>query len=92
MGYAKGCPRLPKDRACDAVRFAVARESGESISVHFVFEINHLPGGNGLLEYDRLRKNWTARHPEPRIQKLAERFLQAHLERRSSTLTFTPSS
>jgi hypothetical protein len=92
LGYAKSCPRLPKERACDAVRFAVARESGESVSLHFVFEINHLPAGNGILEYDRLRMNWTAPHPEPRTQKQAESFLQSYLERRSSTLTFTPST
>jgi hypothetical protein len=92
LGYAKSCPRLPKERACDAVRFAVARESGESISLHFVLESDHLPAGNGLLEYDRRLKTWTSAHPQARTQKLAESFLQSYLERRSSTLTFTPST
>ncbi len=82
LGYAKSCPRLPRERACDAVRFAVARESGESISLHFVLESDHLPAGNGLLEYDRLLKSWTAPHPEARTQRLAESFLQSYLERR----------
>ncbi len=92
LGYARDCPRLPKERACDAVRFAVAREFGESISLHFVLESDHLPTGNGLLEYDRRLKTWTIRHPEPRTQRLAEIFLQSYLERRSSTLTFIPST
>jgi hypothetical protein len=87
LGYAKSCPRLPEDRACDAVRFAVARESDKSISLHFVLESEHLPAGNGLLEYDRRLKSWTAPHPEPRTQKLAESFLQSYLERRIPTLT-----
>ena len=87
LGYAKSCPRLPKERTCDAVRFAVARECGESISLHFVLESEHLPAGNGLLEYDRLRKAWIAKHPEARTQKLAESFLQSYLERRIPTLT-----
>ncbi len=86
LGYAKSCPRLPKDRACDAVRFAVVRESGESISLHFAFERDHLPAGNGLLEYDRRQKTWIAPHPEARMQKLAESFLQSYLERRIPTL------
>ena len=90
MGYAKSCPRLPKDRACDAVRFAVANDSGESISLHFVFELDHLPAGYGLLKYDRLLKTWIPPHPEPRIQRLAESFLQSYLERQNST--FTPST
>lgn len=89
LGYAKSCPRLPKDRACDAVRFAVARESGESISLHFVLESEHLPAGNGLLEYDRQLKSWSAPHPEPRTQRLAESFLQSYLERRIPTLTLS---
>jgi hypothetical protein len=86
LGYAKSCPRLPKERACDAVRFAVAKEFGERISLHFVLESDHLPAGNGVLEYDRRLKSWTARHPEPRTQKLAESFLQSYLERRIPTL------
>jgi hypothetical protein len=92
LGYAKDCPRLPKNRTCDAVRFAVARESAECISLHFVLESDHLPAGSGLLEYDRVLKTWIASHPEPRTQKLAESFLQSYLERRSSTLTFIPST
>src|SRR5271165_4661849 len=87
LGYATSCPRLPKERACDAVRFAVARESGESISLHFVFESDHLPVGHGLLEYDRVLKSWTAPHSETRTKKLAESFLQSYLERRIPTPT-----
>jgi hypothetical protein len=89
LGYAKSCPRLPKERTCDAVRFAVARESVESISLHFVLETDHLPAGSGLLEYDRLLGSWIAPHPEARTQKLAECFLQSYLERRIPTLTLS---
>jgi len=90
LGYAKACQRLPKERTCDAVRFAVANDCGETISLHFVFELDHLPAGNGLLEYDRLLRIWTMPHPEPRTQKLAESFLQSYLERLSPTSTFIP--
>jgi hypothetical protein len=86
LGYAKSCPRLPKERACDAVRFAVARESADSILLNFVFESDHLPAGHGTLQYDRALENWTAPHPEPRTQRLAESFLQSYLERKIPTL------
>jgi hypothetical protein len=92
LGYAKFCPRLPKERACDAIRFAVASDLGGMISLHFVLESDHLPTGHGLLAYDRTMKTWTSPHPEPRTQKLAESFLQSYLERRSSTLAFTSST
>jgi hypothetical protein len=90
LGYAKSCPRLPKERACDAVRFGVTKESAQSITLYFVFESDHLPAGNGVLEYDRVLKSWTVPHPEPRTQRLAESFLQSYLERRSPT--FNPST
>jgi hypothetical protein len=92
LGYAKSCPRLPKERPCDAVRFGVAKESSAAISLHFVLESDHLPTGSGLLQYDRRLNSWTASHPEPRMQRLAESFLQAYLERRKSSATFIPST
>jgi hypothetical protein len=85
LGYAKSCPRLPKIRAFDAVRFVVANDSGTRISLQFVFETGHLPAGNGLLEYDRLLSTWTATHSEPRIQRLAECFLESYLDRKNLT-------
>ena len=92
LGYAKSCPRLPKERTCDAVRFAVANDSGGAISLHFVLELNHLPSGHGVLEYDQLLRTWVVPHPEPRTQKLAETFLQSYLQRRNSTLSFQTST
>jgi hypothetical protein len=90
LGYAKSCPRLPQQRACDAVRFAVSKESAERVSLHFVFETDHQPSGYGLLEYDRALRTWTVPHPEPRTQKLAECFLQSYLERQSSISNLGP--
>jgi len=89
LGYAKSCPRLPKERSCDAVRFAVASNSGGKISLQCVFESEYLPAGHGVLEYDSLLKNWIAVHPEPRIQKLAECFLQSYLDRRNGSSTLS---
>jgi hypothetical protein len=92
LGYAKSCPRLPQERTCDAVRFAVANDSGEAISLCFVLESDYLPAGQGLLEYDRSLKIWTVQHPELRTQRLAESFLQSYLERQSLASIFNPSA
>lgn len=83
LGYAKPCPRLPNQRSCDAVRFGVASESESRTSVHFVFENAHAPAGHGSLEYDRRMGSWSSFHPDPRIQKMAECFLQSYLERKN---------
>jgi hypothetical protein len=82
LGYAKSCPRLPKERSCDAVRFAVTKNGSTNISLQFVLEAEHRPAGQGWLEYDRLLNNWTSAHPDARIQKLAECFLQSYLDRK----------
>jgi len=81
LGYALSCSRLPKERSCDSVRFAITRHSKQAVSVQFVLEANHLPLYNGLLEYDRVLGVWLTPHPEQRIQKLADCFLQSALGR-----------
>jgi hypothetical protein len=82
LGYAKFCPRLPKERACDAVRFAVVSDSGDSISLQFVLETAYLPTADGILVYAHDSQKWIAPHPDHRIQKMAECFLQSYLDRK----------
>jgi len=82
LGYAKSCPRLPKERSCDAVRFSVANDSREAISVQFVLENAYLPAAHGFLQYDGTVRGWTSPHSDPRIQKLAECFMHSYLDRR----------
>jgi hypothetical protein len=83
LGYAHSCPRLPRSRSCDAVRFAIVNRGEGRVVLRFVLEANHLPAGSGLLEYDRVTDVWRSRHPEPGIQKLAECFLRSYLDRTS---------
>lgn len=82
LGYAAGCPRLPQDRSCDAVRFAVVRDAGARLVLNFSCELDHRPAGHGVLEYDEVRRQWTSSHPDARMQKMAECFLQSYLLRR----------
>ena len=82
LGYAATCRRLPKARTCDAVRFSVARDRGTELLLWFVFESGHRPASHGMLEYDPELGRWTSSHPDPRIQKMAECYLQFYLLRR----------
>ncbi len=81
LGYAR-CGRLPQERAADAVRFAVSRDAGSRIDLSFAFESAHRPAGQGTLRYDVARGCWSARHADPRLQKMAECYLEAYWLRR----------
>ena len=93
LGYAR-CARLAADRPCDAVRFSVSRDRGACIALWFVCEAAHHPVSHGILEYSLTSNHWTAPHPDPRIQSLAECYLQSYLLRRIPPATSgdTPSS
>lgn len=84
LGYARQCARLPQERAGDAVRFSIARDREQRIALRYALERAHLPGENGLLEYDVSAGDWTAAHPDTRIQQQAACYLEAYLERRLS--------
>ena len=86
LGYATACPRLPKQRPADAVRFSIAKRSPERVLVEFVLESGHLPVAHGQLEYDRSSNQWASRHSDAGVQRLAECFLQARGEFENSEL------
>jgi len=92
LGYAGACPRLPKERVHDAVRFSVARDRGEQLEVRFVLESKHRPAGHGTLEYDLSLGRWVSSHSDSRIQKMAECYLQFYLSRRSQPVSADCSS
>jgi hypothetical protein len=82
LGYAANCSRLPPQRTCDAVRFAIARDSQAQLSLWFVCEAAHLPASHGTLEYEISSGRWTRSHADPGIQKMAECYLESYLGRR----------
>ena len=84
LGYAHDCPRLPRQRPADAVRFAVVEASGEKLRLEFVFEADYLPVGHGFLDYDRVSKTWISPHPEARLLRLAESVVELYLEGKTS--------
>jgi hypothetical protein len=82
LGYARNCPRLPQERAWDAVRFSIARDKGGVVTVLFVCERDYRPAQHGTLEYDFALARWRVPHADPRLQKMAECYLECYLLRR----------
>ena len=98
LGYAGACAWSPPYREWDAVRFAVSaptasadREPTSSASVAqsrilrliYICEREHRPIANGQLEFDLSQSAWLCKHPDARIQRMAECFLDSYLKKRS---------
>jgi hypothetical protein len=82
LGYAAKCSRMPVEREFDAIRFSVARDQGSRLLLWFVCETGHRPARHGTLQYDIGGNQWVSSHSDPRIQKMAECYVQAYLQRR----------
>ncbi len=80
LGYASKCSRLPAERDCDAVRFSVARDHGSRLLLWFVCEAGHRPTTHGTLEYDVSGMRWISSHPDLRVQKMLECFVESYLQ------------
>jgi hypothetical protein len=94
LGYASSCDWAPADRVWDAVRFAVcaptrldggtdAVAQGRTLRLRYVCEKDHRPVESGNLEFDLLRVAWQSRHEDPRVQKMADCFLDSYLRIRT---------
>ena len=82
LGYARACPRLPRERAWDAVRFSVARDREHRIALYYVCEVEYRPGEHGTLEFDTTAGRWTVSHRDPRLQRMAQCYLESYLRRK----------
>ena len=88
LGYADGCCRL-RERAWDSVRFgAKAGSAGEvngnggRIFIRYVCERGHRPVEHGTMIFDSLGSRWEQPHRDPRVQRMAECFLESYVEKR----------
>jgi hypothetical protein len=93
LGYAGPCAWAPAQRAWDAVRFAVlappdsnASHSGaiaaRELRLIYVCERDHHPVHHGDLLFDLSTATWLRRHDDPRIQKMAECYLDSYLKKK----------
>ncbi len=97
LGYASSCAWAPRERAWDAVRFAVCaphnlngRASGKfagdaacTIRVRYVCEREHKPVTDGELEFDMENARWLRQHDDSRLQRMAECFLETCLKKKT---------
>jgi hypothetical protein len=73
----------------DSVRFGVRticgdaqKGIGQCIQIRYVGERNHRPVEHGFLEFDLPSGRWPTRHADSRVQRMAECFLAAYLDKR----------
>jgi len=97
LGYASRCTWTPPERAWDAVRFSVSapadfrkvadssqddkRSAARVLRLVFVCERDHLPAAQGDLTFNLATGAWIRPHEDPRIQKMAECFLDSYLNK-----------
>ena len=84
LGYARSCPRLPAERAADAVRYIVSLEGDERIVITYICERDHAPVEHGSAEYDCVARSFRVPHADPRIHRQLECYLASYLLRRPS--------
>ena len=84
LGYARTCRRLPVERHADAVRFVLGGECDGILRVLFACEREHLPAGHGELLFDTTSGSCLQAHDDPRVQRMAECYVQAQRERRGN--------
>jgi hypothetical protein len=82
LGYAKGCARIPTRRCADGLRFAVAKDEGSRIVLHYVSEHDHGPVEYGRIEYNCETRQWPFPLRDACLQRQAECFVEVYLERR----------
>lgn len=99
LGYASGCTWSPLIHPWDAIRFAVSAPTASSahstgnlsaasapsriLSLLYSCERNHRPVEHGELTFDLSSSAWLCRHPDDRIQKMAECFLESYLRKKA---------
>ena len=86
LGNAHACSHLPQGRDWDAVRFSVARNGEEQITLCYVCELAHAPVEHGKIIFDRPTARWVNPPSDPRVQRLATCYVEAFRLRHDSSL------
>ena len=83
LGNATACPHLPRERDWDAVRFSVAHISQGQITLWYVCERAHAPIEHGKLTFDLVAQDWQNPHPDARVHRLANCYLETYRSRQN---------
>jgi hypothetical protein len=82
LGYSGQCAHLPQSRKADCVRVSVAKDHGDRILLHYIYEKEHAPVEHGMLEYQCSLQRWVNPLTDVCVQRQAECFLAIYLEKR----------
>jgi len=72
---------MPTRRCADGLRFAVAKDEGSRIVLHYVSEHDHGPVEYGRIVYDCEAKSWPFPLRDACLQRQADCFVEVYLER-----------
>lgn len=73
---------MPAERHSDAVRFAIAKDSGNRILLQYCCERDYAPAGHGQMEYDCVSGTWITGHLDACLQRQAECYVLNYLQQR----------
>jgi hypothetical protein len=85
-GLANACPKNDLGIHCDfGAKVGNYTHCGkpQCIQILYACERAYYPVAHGALEYDFEESQWLDRHPDPRVQRMAECFLESYLEKTS---------
>ncbi|HYE26585.1 MAG TPA: hypothetical protein VEG32_15440 [Clostridia bacterium] len=84
LGYARACPRRPAAPIADAVRFAVKKDSADTLLVSYVLEREHLPLSFGEVTFSCATAEATDEGRaslDDGIKRLAKFYVRSYLHR-----------
>lgn len=62
----------------------MSKESERRIALCYVCEKEHHPVEHGTLEYDPVLGRWNSAHPDQRLQRMAESYMETYLLRKNA--------
>jgi hypothetical protein len=86
LGYAAACPHLPPQRDWDAIRFSVACTNSALVTLWYICEAGHAPRSHGKLSFDLERGMCLNPHPDARVQRLAQCYVETYRSRQTPAL------
>jgi hypothetical protein len=86
LGYARGnCAQFPAGDGPDAVRFAVSRDNGATVSIQYVVERDHHPFAHGRLDYSVATGAVAPPPPSEVVARQAQAYAESYRRRKAAT-------
>jgi len=84
LGYGRGrCERFPEESPSDAIRFHIARDAGELLSIQYVFERDCWPHSHGSFDCSSTQGALENAPADEILRQQAAAFVRSYVRRRS---------